>query len=74
MKNLFFEAERERFFRPVNSSGRELVVACLRVLYERLHGPQADYAHNLTRDALKELLLPVVREHQTQVALDAGAG
>ncbi|VTU42958.1 hypothetical protein H6P1_00322 (plasmid) [Variovorax sp. PBL-H6] len=68
---MFFEAERQRFFRPVNSSRRELVVACLRTLYERLHGPQADYAHNMTRDSLRELLLPVVREHQSQVSDDA---
>lgn len=62
--SLFFEAERCRFFRPLNSARRELVAACLRVLYDRLHGPAADYAHSLTRDALKELLLPVVREHR----------
>ncbi|RYG14758.1 MAG: ferrochelatase [Burkholderiales bacterium] len=64
---LFFEGERARFFRPLNSSRRELVAACLRVLYDRLHGPAADYSHNLTRDALKELLLPVIREHQGRV-------
>ena len=61
---LFFDGERSRFFRPVNSSRRELVAACLRALYDRLHGPAADYSHNLTREALKELLLPVVRENQ----------
>lgn len=66
----FFEGERHKFFRPLHSSRRELVVACLRALYERLHGPAADYAHNLTRDALKELLLPVVREHQDAVEAD----
>lgn len=64
----FFENERNRFFRPLNSSRRELVVACLRALYERLHGPAADYAHNLTRDALRELLLPVARENLEQAA------
>ena len=68
---LFFEGERSRFFRPLNSSRRELVVACLRALYERLHGPAADYAHNLIRDALRELLLPVVREYQDKVVPDA---
>lgn len=69
---MFFEAERQRFFRPLNSSRRELVVASLRALYERLHGPAADYAHNLTRDALRELLLPVVRDFSNTVAADAG--
>jgi hypothetical protein len=67
----FFENERSRFFRPLNSSRRELVVACLRALYERLHGPAADYAHNLTRDALREMLFPVVREHLAQAAPDS---
>jgi hypothetical protein len=67
----FFEAERVRFFRPLNSSRRELVAACLRTLFERLHGPAADYAHNLTRDALKELLLPVVRDYHDELGPSA---
>lgn len=69
---VFFEAERQRFFRPLNSSRRELVAACLRALYDRLHGPMADYAHNLTRDALRELLLPVVRQYQSVRAQEGG--
>lgn len=68
---VFFENERKRFFRPLNGTRRELVAACLRALYDRLHGPAADYAHNLTRDALKELLLPVVREYRDARADDA---
>lgn len=61
---MFFEAERFRFFRPLAGSRRELIAACLRVLYDRLHGPAADYAHNLNRESLKELLLPVAREYR----------
>lgn len=68
---LFFEGERLRFFRPLNSARRELVAACLRALFERLHGPAADYSHNLTRELLRELLLPVVREYQNRIAPDA---
>lgn len=68
---IFFEADRLKFFRPLNGSRRELVAACLRALFDRLHGPVADYSHNLTRDALKELLLPVVRNYQ-DVLLDEG--
>ena len=60
---VFFEGDRSRFFRPLNSTRRELVVACLRALYERLHGPTADYSHNMTLDALRELMFPVVRDH-----------
>ncbi len=72
MTSFFFEGERQKFFRPLSSSRRELVVACLRAMFERLHGPAADYAHNLTRDVLKDLLLPVVRDFQDKVAPDAG--
>jgi hypothetical protein len=68
---VFFEAERKRFFRPLNSSRRELVVACLRALYERLHGPAADYAHTMTRDSLRELLAAVVRDNPDRLTLDA---
>lgn len=68
---LFFEGERARFFRPLNSSRRELVVACLRALYQRLHSPSADQHQNLTRELLRELLLPVVRDYQDNVVADA---
>lgn len=71
-QSLFFDAGRQRFFRPLNSSRRELVAACLRALFERLHGPAADYAHNLTREDLRELLLPVVQEHQNSVLEGVG--
>lgn len=69
---VFFEAERQKFFRPLNSSRREVIVACLRALFERLHGPAADYSHNLNRESLRELMLPVVREYQDKVTLDEG--
>jgi hypothetical protein len=69
--NVFFEAERQKFFRPLSSSRRELIAACLRALFERLHGPAADYAHNLNRDALKELVSPVVRDHQSELDTEA---
>lgn len=69
---VFFDGDRQRFFRPLNSSRRELVAACLRALYERLHGPAADYAHNLTREDLRVLLLPLVQQHQNSV-LEAAA-
>ena len=69
--SVFFEAERQRFFRPLSSSRRELISACLRALFERLHGPAADYAHNLNLEALKELITPVVREHQNELDTEA---
>lgn len=71
-KPVFFEAERTRFFRPLNSARRELVAACLRALFDRLHGPTADYAHNLTREALRELLFPVIRDYASFAADEGG--
>jgi hypothetical protein len=68
---VFFEAERQNFFRPLNGKRRELVVACLRTLYENLHGPSADYSQNLTRDTLKDLLAPTVQELINNVATDS---
>ncbi|PUA17022.1 Wadjet anti-phage system protein JetA family protein [Glaciimonas sp. PCH181] len=59
---MFFESDRLNFFRPIAGKHRTVVVACLRTLYERLHGPSADYGQNLTRDSLRDLLLPVVQD------------
>ena len=52
---VFFEGERQRFFRPLNSTRRELVAGCLRALYQRLHSPSADQHQNLTREALRRI-------------------
>lgn len=70
---MFFEAERQNFFRPLNGKCRELVAACLRSLYERLHGPGADYSQNLNRDSLRDVLMPVIQEHSSDIVVDAGA-
>lgn len=70
---MFFDAERQNFFRPLNGKRRELVVACLRSLYERLHGPGADYSQNLTREALRDLLSPVIQSMANSEAVDADA-
>lgn len=71
---MFFEAERQHFFRPLNGKRRELVAACLRSIYERLHGPGADYSQNLNRDSLRDVLMPVIQEHSSDVAMDASTG
>ena len=67
---MFYEAERQSFFRPLSGKRRELVVACLRSLYERLHGAGADYAHNLTRDDMRNILLPVVQRMSNEVSTE----
>lgn len=45
-------------------------MACLRSLYERLHGSGADYSQNLTRDDLRDILLPVVQSLANEVSAD----
>jgi len=67
---VFYEAERQNFFRPLNGKRRELVVACVRSLYERLHGSGADYAHNLTREDMRDILLPVVQTMSNEISVD----
>ncbi|MGS0742216.1 Wadjet anti-phage system protein JetA family protein [Glaciimonas sp. GG7] len=70
---MFFDIDRRHFFRPVAGKHRSVVVACVHTLYERLHGPSADYAQNLTRDSLRDLLLPVVHEARQLLALQDDA-
>jgi hypothetical protein len=70
---LFFESDRLNFFRPLAGKHRTVVVACVRALYERLHGPSADYGQNLTRDSLRDLLLPVVQDARHVLALQDDA-
>lgn len=67
---VFFDEERSRFFRGLNSSRRELVSACIRALYERLHGPSANYAANLTKQEFKDLLFPVVLQYESTLKDD----
>ncbi len=59
---MFLEANRWHFFRLLSGKRREMVASCLKSLYDRLHGPGADYSQNLTRDGLRELLYPVIQE------------
>ena len=53
----FFAPPREHFFRPLTHDNRELCVAVLRALHERVHGANADYAETLTRDVVLEVIL-----------------
>lgn len=68
---MFFEAERQNFFRPLNGKRREFIVACLRSLYDHLHGPGADYSQNLSRDLLRDLLTPAIQSTATAIPLEA---
>ncbi len=67
---MFYDSERQNFFRPLNGKRRELVVACLCSLYERLHGSAADYSHNLTRDDVRDILLLVVQQMSNEISIE----
>ena len=67
----FYEAERQNFFRPLNGKRRELVVACLRTLFERMPGSGADYSPNLTRDDVRDILLPVVQRMSNEISSES---
>ena len=71
---MFFELERQHFFRPLNGKYRETVAACLRTLHERLHGPGADFSQTLSRDGLRDLLRPVVQSNAAVIELAAPRG
>ncbi len=52
---MFFIDTRKHFFRPFFGKYREQVMECLRLLYERLYGEQADYSHAFTQEQLLEV-------------------
>lgn len=66
---MFFEPERQHFFRPLTGKRRELVAACLRALYERLHGPGADYSQNMTREMLRDIWTPIIQMQANESTL-----
>lgn len=69
MGTLFFTGKREHFFRPLSRSDRECCAAILRALYDRIHGPNANYSEALTR----EVVLGVAYEVLTVPELRASA-
>lgn len=62
MINAFFTAAREQFFRPLTHGDRECCAAVLRSLYERIHGPNADYSEALTREMVVGIVFQVLAE------------
>lgn len=56
---VFFIGPKEHFFRPLTWEDRECSAATLRQLYDRIHGPNADYSEALTRDVVVEVILRV---------------
>jgi hypothetical protein len=69
MGNQFFTGKREQFFRPLSRTDRECCAALLRALYDRIHGPNANYSEALTR----EVVLGVTYEVLTSPEIRASA-
>lgn len=57
---MFFEDNRHNFFSPVTGKYRELVVHCLRLLYQRLYTDLRDYGYSLSRDQLMDIFLEAI--------------
>ncbi len=51
---MFFEEQRQDFFRPLTSKYREQILECLQLLYTRLYTSQADYSQVLSREIILE--------------------
>jgi len=54
---MFFSDERLHFFNPLTGKYREVVVSCLRLLYQRLYTDLRDYGHSLNRDQLLDIFV-----------------
>ena len=57
---MFFNEDRPQFFNPLSGKYREVVVQCLRLLYQRLYTDLRDYGHSLNRDQLLDIFLEAV--------------
>lgn len=58
-----FDIINADFFKPLTGKYRALYADCITALFERLHGPYADYRVNITQRELRELFHPLVARH-----------
>ncbi len=52
---MFFQHERQHFFTPLTGKYREVVVECVRLLYQRLYTDLRDYGHAMNREQLLDI-------------------
>lgn len=52
---MFFEGDRQHFFKPLTGKYREHICQCLCLLYSRQYGSSADYGHSLIREQVIEI-------------------
>jgi len=57
----FFSGSRSAFFVPLTGKYREITVNCIRSLYLRLNGPEADYSYNLNRNDILDIFVQSIR-------------
>lgn len=58
---LFFIDTGLHFFAPLTGKYREVVASCIRNLYQRLNGPEADYSYHLTRKDVVDIFSDSIR-------------
>lgn len=68
---MFFEDRRQQFFTPVTGKYREVVVQCVRLLYQRLYTDLRDYGYSLSRDQLMDIFLEAIARAPLLEADDA---
>jgi hypothetical protein len=61
IQQLFFKDRTSHFFGPLTGRYREMAVSCIRNLYLRLNGPEADYSYHLTRVDVIDIFVSSVR-------------
>lgn len=72
---MFFEQEKEQFFRPLNGKYRAQVVECLCELYRRLYSSSnADYGQALQRETLVEIFQEALVRAPLLVSDDSADG
>lgn len=57
---MFFSESRPHFFKPLTGKYREVVVECLRLLYQRLYTDLSDFGHVRNRDQIIDIFLEAV--------------
>lgn len=72
MANQFFTGKREDFFRPLTWMDKECCAAVLRNLYDRVHGPNADYSEALTREIVINEIFQVLMQPEMRRGVFAG--
>jgi hypothetical protein len=60
-QELFFKDRTFNFFGPLTGRYREMAVACIRNLYLRLNGPEADYSYHMTRVDVLDIFVSSIR-------------